>query len=132
AFGMWRKEAPAARADLIRRAASHLRARREEISRLITLEQGKPQNEAKAEIIRAAEILEWDAGESQRAYGRVVGGAANMRQSVLVRPIGPVAAFSTWNVPVVSPARKIGGALAAGCSVVVKASEETPASAVAL
>lgn len=131
-FQDWRNQAPAARAALIRRAAANLRARAEDIARLVTLEQGKPIGEARGEVIRAAEILEWDAGEALRAYGRIVEGAPDLHQAVLRRPIGPVAAFSTWNVPVVSPARKIGGALAAGCSIVIKASEETPAGAIAL
>ncbi|MEJ0022988.1 MAG: NAD-dependent succinate-semialdehyde dehydrogenase [Alphaproteobacteria bacterium] len=131
-FEIWRREAPSARANLIRRAAALLRADVDSLSQIITLEQGKPLAEAKGEVVRAAEILEWDAGEAQRAYGRLVPGASNLRQSVIARPIGPVAAFATWNVPVISPSRKIGGALAAGCSVVIKASEETPASAIAL
>jgi succinate-semialdehyde dehydrogenase/glutarate-semialdehyde dehydrogenase len=129
---VWRRQSPMARAQLIRRAAAELRAAADRIAFLVTLEQGKPLAEARGEVVRAAEILEWDAGEAQRAYGRIVGGAADMRQSVVRRPVGPVAAFATWNVPVISPARKIGGALAAGCSIVIKASEETPAGAIAL
>jgi len=131
-FAVWRSQSPMARAQVIRRAAAELRAAADRIAALVTLEQGKPIAEARGEVVRAAEILEWDAGEAQRAYGRIVDGAPDLRQSVLRRPIGPVAAFSTWNVPVISPARKIGGALAAGCSIVIKASEETPAGAIAL
>lgn len=129
---IWAREPPQARANLIRRAAGLLRDDADRLARTITLEQGKPLAESKGEVIRAAEILEWDAGESQRAYGRIVAGSPNMSQRIIRRPIGPVAAFATWNVPVVSPARKIGGALAAGCSIVIKASEETPAGAVEL
>ncbi len=131
-FAIWRDTAPAARAAIIRQAATLLRTRIDTIAAIATREQGKPLAEARGEIVRAAELLEWDAGEAQRVYGRVVLGATGLQQSVLRKPIGPVAAFATWNVPIVSPARKIGGALAAGCSIVIKASEETPASAIAL
>jgi len=131
-FERWRITAPGERANLMRRAAELLRQRAEEIGRLITLDQGKPLPEAIGEVRRAAELLEWDAGEAQRAYGRVVPSPHGLSQSVVRQPIGPVAAFPTWNVPSISPARKIGGALAAGCSIIVKASEETPAAACAL
>ena len=131
-FRSWRATAPAVRGAILRRAAALLRERASALSAIVTREQGKPLAEARGEIARAADILDWDAAEGQRAYGRVVPGLDGIQQSVLRKPIGPVAAFSTWNVPVVSPARKISGALAAGCSIVIKASEETPASAIAL
>ena len=84
------------------------------------------------EIIRGYEIIEWDAQEGRRVYRRVIPGEPGMRHSVLRQPIGVVAAFSPWNFPMSSPARKVGGALSAGCAIILKASEETPAGAVQL
>ena len=76
-----------------------------------------------------ADIIEWDANEGRRVYGRVIPSEPGMRHTVLRQPIGPVAAFSPWNFPVSSPSRKVGGALSAGCSIILKASEETPGGA---
>jgi succinate-semialdehyde dehydrogenase/glutarate-semialdehyde dehydrogenase len=98
----------------------------------MTLEQGKPLEQARLEILRGCDILEWDASEGLRTYGRVIPSEQGMRHLVLRQPIGPVAAFSPWNFPMSSPARKIGGALSAGCSIILKASEETPAGAMQL
>ncbi len=103
-----------------------MRARQEEIARSITLENGKSLTEARLEVIRGCEFFEWDAGECIRLYGRVIPSAPGIRYIVLHEPIGPVAAFSPWNFPMSQPARKIGGAIASGCSVIIKASEETP------
>ncbi len=88
--------------------------------------------QARAEIRRACDIIEWDAQEGRRVYGRQIPGEAGMMHLALREPIGVVAAFSPWNFPVSSPARKVAGALAAGCSIILKASEETPASAMLL
>jgi succinate-semialdehyde dehydrogenase / glutarate-semialdehyde dehydrogenase len=93
------------------------------------LEQGKPLAQSRLEVIRAAEIIEWDATEGRRAYGRIIPGEPGMRHSVLRQPIGIVAGFSPWNFPVSSPARKVAGALSAGCAIILKASEETPGGA---
>jgi succinate-semialdehyde dehydrogenase/glutarate-semialdehyde dehydrogenase len=98
----------------------------------MTLEQGKPIAQSRAEIQRACEIIEWDAQEGRRVYGRIIPSEPGMRHSVLRQPIGVVAAFSPWNFPTSSPARKVGGALSAGCSIILKASEETPAGAMQL
>jgi len=98
----------------------------------MTLEQGKPIAQARLEILRGCDILEWDATEGLRLYGRVIPAEEGMRHTVLRQPIGPVAAFSPWNFPMSSPARKVGGALSSGCSIILKASEETPAGAVQL
>jgi len=125
-YQIWRNTAPAVRAAIILKAASLMRARQEEIARAITLENGKPLSEARLEVIRGCEFFEWDAGESVRFYGRVVPSAPGIRYIVLHEPIGPVAAFAPWNFPMSQPARKIAGALAAGCSIILKASEETP------
>ncbi len=106
-----------------------MRERIEPMALAMTLEQGKPLAQARAEILRGCDILTWDAEEGRRLYGRIIPSEPGMRHSVLRQPIGGVAAFSPWNFPMSSPARKIGGALAAGCAIILKASEETPAAA---
>lgn len=126
-FAVWRKTSPARRAEIIRKTASLLRERIDEIALDITREHGKPFQQARLEVIRGAEFFEWDAGEAQRTYGRVIPSEPGIRYVVHHQPIGTVAAFSPWNFPLSQPARKIAGALAAGCSIIIKASEETPA-----
>ena len=128
-FAIWRATAPRDRADLIREAARLMRERQDEIAHSITLEHGKPYPQARLEVIRGAEFFEWDAGEAVRTYGRVIPSAPGVRYIVHHQPIGPVAAFSPWNFPMSQPARKIAGALASGCSIILKAAEETPAGA---
>ena len=129
-FTTWRSTAPDERCRIMLRAVALLRERRERIARIMTLEQGKPVAQSRQEVDRAADIIAWDANEGLRLYGRVIPAPVGMTHMVLRQPIGPVAAFSPWNFPASSPARKIGGALAAGCSLVLKPSEETPATAV--
>src|SRR5580658_7214743 len=131
-FRVWRNTSPAKRAAIIQRAAQICRERAEEDAIPITLEQGKPLAQSKLEILRGTEIIDWDATEGRRVYGRVIPSEPGMRNIVLRQPIGVVAAFSPWNFPMSSPARKVGGALSAGCSIILKASEETPAGAVQL
>lgn len=130
-FSIWKRTSPEKREQLMIDAARLIRQRTAEIALTITLEQGKPIGEARTEVTRAADLLEWNAHEGRRAYGRIVPGPIHIRQMVLREPVGPVAAFTPWNSPSSSPARKIGGALAAGCSVVLKAAEETPGGAYA-
>ncbi|RWR31060.1 NAD-dependent succinate-semialdehyde dehydrogenase [Sinirhodobacter populi] len=125
-FRIWSRTAPAQRAAVILRAAQLMRARQEEIARSITLENGKPISEARLEVIRGCEFFEWDAGEAVRLYGRVIPSAPGIRYVVMHEPVGPVAAFAPWNFPMSQPARKIAGAIAAGCSIIIKAAEETP------
>jgi succinate-semialdehyde dehydrogenase/glutarate-semialdehyde dehydrogenase len=129
AFPAWRDMAPARRGAILLKAAALLRQRMDEISAVMAMELGKPVADGPAEIERAAGLLEWHAAEGLRAYGRVIPAQAGLRQTVLRRPIGPVAAFTPWNGPGASPARKISAALAAGCTVVIKPAEETPATA---
>lgn len=131
-FETWRRTAPAERARIILRAAEILRSRVDEVALASTLEQGKPIAQSKLEVLRACDIIEWDANEGRRLYGRVIPSEPGMRHLVLREPIGVVAAFSPWNFPVSSPARKVAGALSAGCALILKASEETPAGAVQL
>ncbi len=131
-FKVWSRTSPAKRAEIIVKAANLMRQSVEEMAIAMTLEQGKPIAQSRLEILRGCDIIEWDAQEGRRAYGRVIPSEPGMRHTVLRQPIGPVAAFSPWNFPVSSPARKVGGALSAGCSIILKASEETPAGAVQL
>ena len=131
-FGIWRATSPERRAEIILKAVSLIRERIDEISAVMTWEQGKPIEQSRSEVRRACEILEWDANEGRRLYGRQIPAQPGMLHLALREPIGPIAAFSPWNFPVSSPSRKIGGALAAGCSIILKAAEETPASAVLL
>ena len=129
-FRIWSRTSPAARAKIMLKTAALMRERVEEIAYSITLEHGKPIAQARLEVIRGCEFFEWDAAEGQRTYGRVIPSEPGIKYIVLHQPIGTVAAFSPWNFPMSQPSRKIAGALAAGCSIIIKASEETPAGAV--
>ena len=129
---IWRSTAPAKRAQIILRAAQIIRERTERIAHAISIEHGKPLAQARAEISRACEFLEWDANEGRRMYGRIIPLDSGMRCSVVRQPVGIVAGFTPWNFPISIPARKVGGALAAGCALILKASEETPAGALLL
>lgn len=127
AFKGWRNVSALERSSILRRAAQLLRERTEHIASILTTEQGKPLQEAKGEIGGAADHLDWAAEEGRRAYGRIIPARRDgVRQSVLREPVGVVAAFSPWNFPIVIAAAKVGPALAAGCTVVIKPSEETP------
>jgi succinate-semialdehyde dehydrogenase/glutarate-semialdehyde dehydrogenase len=131
-FKVWRKTSPARRTQIILKAASLIRERVNEMAVAMTMEQGKPLVQARLEILRGCDIIEWDATEGLRMYGRVIPSEDGMRHTVLRQPIGPVAAFSPWIFPMSSPGRKVAGALSSGCSIILKASEETPAGAVQL
>lgn len=128
-FALWRKVAPRERANILLKAATIMRERQEEIATAITAEHGKPLSQARLEVIRGCEFLEWDAGEATRTYGRVIPSAQGIRYIVHHQPIGVVAGFSPWNFPMSQPCRKVSGAIAAGCSIILKAAEETPAGA---
>jgi succinate-semialdehyde dehydrogenase/glutarate-semialdehyde dehydrogenase len=130
-FAIWRATSAYDRAKIMRKAADLVRERYDAISKILVQEQGKVYPEARAEVTTSADIIEWYAEEGRRAYGRVVPGRGKgVRQIVLQEPVGVVAAFTPWNFPTLTPARKIGGALAAGCSLILKASEETPGACV--
>jgi succinate-semialdehyde dehydrogenase/glutarate-semialdehyde dehydrogenase len=99
------------------------------IAPLLTQEQGKPLPEAKGEVLAGADVIDWFAEEARRAYGRVIPARAEgVYQLVVKEPVGPVAAFTPWNFPINQVVRKLSAALAAGCSIIIKAPEETPAS----
>ncbi|WP_424813996.1 NAD-dependent succinate-semialdehyde dehydrogenase [Roseococcus sp. YIM B11640] len=128
-FAKWRKVAPYDRSKIMRKAADLLRARADEIAPLMTLEQGKPLDQAKMETLAGADIIEWFAEESRRTYGQVIPARGEgIYQLAIKEPVGPVAAFTPWNFPINQVVRKLSAALAAGCSIIVKAPEETPAS----
>ncbi|CAN5383376.1 NAD-dependent succinate-semialdehyde dehydrogenase [soil metagenome] len=129
-FKSWRVTPPEQRAAILLKTAALLRERGDHIARIATLEQGKLIGEAKGEIPFAAALLEWHAAEGLRVYGRVLPRPAGARSLVLQQPIGPVAAFCAWNFPIMNVVRKIAPALAAGCSIILKPSEETSGSAV--
>lgn len=129
AFPVWRDTSMEQRTRIIKKAAALLRERAPKIGRISTLEQGKPLPEATGEVMRVSGSLEWDCEEARRAYGRIIPYDANTRLFVQRQPIGPVAAFVPWNFPSGSPMRKMAAAISAGCSMVLKASEETPGTA---
>lgn len=131
-FEAWRTIAPIRRAEIIQRGATLLRERVDEITRLACLEEGQPFEEGKSYVMRGAEVLDWDAAEGRRVYGRIIPSEPNIRVMATREPIGVVAAFTPWNAPVFTPCRKIGSALAAGCALIMKGAEETPASTAAV
>ena len=128
-FKVWRAVAPFDRCKIMRKAAAIMRERNDEIAPLLTMEQGKTLAEAKMEAMAAADVIEWFAEEAKRAYGRVIPARGpGIYQIAIKEPVGPVAAFTPWNFPINQVVRKISAGLAAGCSIIVKAPEETPAS----
>ncbi|MCY3815754.1 MAG: NAD-dependent succinate-semialdehyde dehydrogenase [Gammaproteobacteria bacterium] len=128
-FRVWSKTPPVERANVLLRAAALMRERQEEIATAITAEHGKPLPQARLEVIRGCEFFEWDAGETTRTYGRVIPSAPGVRYIVHHQPIGTVLGLSPWNFPMSQPCRKVAGAIASGCSLILKAAEETPAGA---
>jgi succinate-semialdehyde dehydrogenase/glutarate-semialdehyde dehydrogenase len=121
------------RADKLRKVAALMLDRRERLATIMTLEQGKPLSEARGEIAYAASFLSWFAGEAERVYGQIVpASAANKRILVMRQPIGVAAMITPWNFPAAMLTRKLGPALAAGCTVICKPAEQTPLSALEL
>jgi len=133
ALPAWRQQTAKARGLILRRWFELMIAHQEDLARLLTAEQGKPLAEARGEIAYAASFLEWFAEEGRRAYGEIVPPHLSDRQILVTKePVGVVAAITPWNFPSAMIARKVGPALAAGCTVVLKPSELTPYSALAL
>jgi succinate-semialdehyde dehydrogenase/glutarate-semialdehyde dehydrogenase len=129
AFATWKRTAAHDRYLLMKRAAGLFRDRAETVARRLTLEQGKPLAEALGEVRLGADLIDWFAEEARRTYGRVIPARAEGVETFVVRePVGPVAAFTPWNFPINQVVRKLCGAVATGCSIIVKAPEETPAS----
>ena len=129
-FLAWRDTAAEVRSAVLIKTAHLLRERTDRIARIATLEQGKPQAEAKGEIGLAASLLDFHAGEAMRIYGRVLQRPSGTRSLVLQQPVGPVAAFCAWNFPALNVVRKLGPAIASGCSIIIKPSEETSGTAI--
>lgn len=133
AFESWRNVSAYERGRLIKAAGRLLAERADAIAEVLTREQGKPLSEAKLEIGNSVALLEWFGEEARRSYGRdIPGRAPGVIQTVRKEPVGPTAAFTPWNFPVAQSTRKIGAALAAGCTLVLKGAEETPLSVVEL
>jgi succinate-semialdehyde dehydrogenase/glutarate-semialdehyde dehydrogenase len=128
-FRVWRATPAAARQRVLMQGVQNLRAQREAIARLLTLEQGKPLAQARMEVDVAADMVQWYAEQAKRVYGRILPAPQpGADYEVRKEPVGPCLLMSPWNVPVILAARKLGGALAAGCSCILKPPEETPAS----
>ena len=128
-FAVWRKTSAFDRSKLMRRAADILRERANSIAWIMTREQGKPLAQAKMEVQVGADTIDWFAEEARRAYGQVIPARApDVLQITVKQPVGPVAAFTPWNFPINQVVRKLCAALATGCSIIVKAPEETPGS----
>lgn len=133
AFPVWAGETAKARAVILRRWHELMLAHQEDLARLMTAEQGKPLAEARGEVAYAAAFLEWFAEEARRVNGDILAPhAADKRLLVRRQPVGVVAAITPWNFPLAMITRKAGPALAAGCTMVLKPSELTPLSALAL
>lgn len=132
-FASWRHTPARERRTLLLSAASLLSERSEIIARQLTLEQGKPLQQARNELAAACEVVEWFAEKAVRTYGQVIPARqAQVMQYTLRTPVGPVAAFTPWNFPIGQLVRKLCAALAAGCTLIAKAAEDTPASPAAL
>jgi succinate-semialdehyde dehydrogenase/glutarate-semialdehyde dehydrogenase len=133
AFPDWSKKTAKERAVILRKWFDLILANQEDLARLMTLEQGKPLAEARAEVAYAGAFIEWFAEEGKRIYGDTIPQhQADKRIVVIKQPVGVVAAITPWNFPLAMIARKVGPALAAGCTLVIKPAEQTPLSALAL
>jgi len=133
AFPAWRDLTAGARSRILRKWYELQMKEADELARLLTLEQGKPLAEAKGEIKYGASFVEWFAEEAKRVYGDVIPGhGSDKRITVIKQPIGVVGAITPWNFPNAMITRKVAPALAAGCTVVIKPSDLTPLSALAL
>jgi succinate-semialdehyde dehydrogenase / glutarate-semialdehyde dehydrogenase len=127
-FRQWRAISAYDRCKIFAKASALIRERADDIAPLLTREQGKPMAQARQEVESSADIFNWFGEEGRRVYGRIIPSrAADVTLSVRREPVGPVAAFSPWNFPLAQAARKIGAALASGCSIILKGPEETPA-----
>lgn len=132
-FKIWRATTPAARQIVLEKAARILEDRIDEVAVNLTLEMGKPVGESKIEIDFAINMLRWYGEEGKRAYGRLIPPRIpGARQLAIKEPVGPCLAFTAWNFPSTNVIRKVAGAIGAGCSIVIKPSEETPATAIAI
>lgn len=127
-FQVWSATGAFDRYKVMRKAADLLRTRADAIAAMLTREQGKPLAEARGEVLSGADVIDWFAEEGRRAYGQIIPARiSDVTQMAIKLPVGPVAAFTPWNFPINQVVRKLSAAVAAGCSIIVKAPEETPA-----
>ncbi len=132
AFAGWRGLSAKARGEYLRRMATELDQRRDELARLLSSENGKPLAQSLGEVAMSGDHLQWFAEEGRRAYGRIIPPQAEGKRNLVVKtPIGVVAAISPWNFPLMLAVRKVAPALAAGCPVVLKPARQTPLSCLA-
>ncbi|WP_422394733.1 NAD-dependent succinate-semialdehyde dehydrogenase [Pseudomonas atacamensis] len=132
-FATWKQVSALERASIMHKAASLIRERAENIALVLTTEHGKPLAEAMGEVAATADTIDWHAEEGRRAYGRVIPSRAlGVHQFTLMEPIGPVVGFAPWNFPLIQAVKKVAGALAAGCSIILKGATEAPTCAVEL
>lgn len=133
AFNLWSRVSAFERQQIIDAAVALLNERRDAIATTLSLENGKPFNEARIELDFATQTLKWYGEEARRSYGRILPARSpDMRPSVRKEPVGPAVAFVAWNFPANNVMRKVAGAIAAGCSLIIKPSEETPGTAIAI
>jgi succinate-semialdehyde dehydrogenase/glutarate-semialdehyde dehydrogenase len=132
-FEVWRKTPAAERGRVLRTVSDLMRAEADRLARIMTLEQGKPLGEAKGEIIATADRFEFLGEEAKRIYGKILPPTpTGAVQEIVYEPVGVVLGLAPWNFPAMMPGNKIGHAIAAGCSIIVKPAEETPGSAIAI
>ncbi|HIO73341.1 MAG TPA: aldehyde dehydrogenase family protein, partial [Flavobacteriales bacterium] len=132
-FKIWKNTPVQKRAEILQKTADLIEERSEKIARIITLEQGKPLRESQGELLRTVETFRWNAENAiENIEKRSILRQTGLRQSVRVEPVGVSLGLTPWNFPAFLPARKLAPALAAGCSMILKASEETPGTAVSL
>jgi len=132
-FEVWRRTNANERGKVLRTVADLMRANADSLAHIMTVEQGKPLAESKGEILGTAERFEWLGEEAKRIYGKILPPTpTGAVQEIVYEPVGVVLGLSPWNFPAMMPANKIGHALAAGCSIIVKPAEETPGSAIAI
>lgn len=133
AFASWKETTAKERSNLLRKWFNAMIDNQEELAKILTAEEGKPLAEARGEIAYSAGFFDWFSEESRRIYGEVMSGVATNKQMVFIRePIGVAAMITPWNFPSAMITRKVGAALAAGCTCVIKPAEDTPLSALAL
>lgn len=130
AFPAWSATNSWQRAAILRKAATAINDRLDDIAQAITRETGKPLAQAKGEVVQTVELFDWCADEARRIYGQILAGRTpNTQHQVTHEPVGVVAAFTAWNFPVLLMSRKIAPALAAGCTIICRPADEAPGGA---
>jgi succinate-semialdehyde dehydrogenase/glutarate-semialdehyde dehydrogenase len=132
AFAQWRELTALARGEFLRKTAAEVERRKEQIARLLSMENGKPLTQSLGEVAMAIDHLTWFAEEGRRGYGRLIPHQAQGKRNLVIKtPVGVVGAISPWNFPLLLAVRKVAPALAAGCTVVLKPARQTPLSCAA-